>query len=162
MAYLSSDKIKIFPSAKRGVTKPYSRLTTEESFVRIINKLIDTDGFVINLGGSTIEFNIHGYYINVDLAALDDLFPSSTHIYAKIQLTTVGDNKELAGTDDDDEYQGVVFSDSPTSPLPSDTYELEILTRASSSDSWSVPTDSKFKFNNDSFNFEIVVDGGVI
>lgn len=164
MAYLNSDKIKIFPSAKRGITKPYSRLTTEESFVRIVNKLIDTDGFVIGIDGTNIEFNIHGYYINADLPELESLFSSSTDIYAKIQLTTVGDNKELDGTDDasDEEYKGVVFSDSATSPLPSDTYELKILTRANTSDSWALPADSYFKFNDASFNFSIVVDGGVI
>lgn len=164
MAYLPSDKIKIFPSAKRGITQPYSRLTTEESFVRIVNKLIDTDGFIINFNGTILEFNIHGYYINVDVLALSSLFTSSTQIYAKIELTTVGDNKELSGTDDatDNEYQGVIFSDSATSPMPADTYELKILTRPTTSDSWQVPTDSKFKFNNDSFNFEVIVDGGLV
>lgn len=164
MSYLNSDKIKIFPSAKRGVTKPYSRLTTEESFVRIINKLIDTDGFVIGIENTQLDFNIHGYYISVDMPSLIELFSTSTDIYAKIQLTVVGDNKELAGVDDasDEEYKGVVFSDSPTSPMPSDTYELKVLTRASSADSWSIPPESYFKFNDASFNFSIIVDGGTI
>ena len=77
--------------------------------------------------------NIHGYYISADFEALRDLFPSSTSIYAKIQLVTVGDNKELSGVDDNDEYQGVVFSDTATSPLLEDTYELRILSRVTSS-----------------------------
>lgn len=164
MAYLNSDKIKIFPSAKRGVSRPYSRLTTEESFVRLVNKLIDTDGFVIGNDGTNLEFNIYGYYINANMTALSALFPSSTEIYAKIQLTTVGDNKELSGVDDpsDEEYKGVVFSDTATSPLPSDAYELKLLSRATTSDVWSIPKESSLKFNNDSFDLSIVVDGGVI
>lgn len=163
MAYLNSEKIKIFPSAKRGVTKPYSRLTTEQSFVRIVNKLIDTDGFVINLDRNELEFNIHGYYINADLTSLTELFPSSLNIYAKIKLVQVGDNLELDGVDDatDEEYKGVEFS-STSSTLADGEYELKVLSRETTSDNWIIPEESEFKFTNKSFNFDIVVDGGVI
>ena len=163
MAYLNSEKIKIFPSAKRGVTKPYSRLTTEQSFVKIVNKLIDTDGFVINLDRNELEFNIHGYYINADLTSLTELFPSSLNIYAKIKLVQVGDNFELDGVDDaiDEEYKGVQFSDT-SSTLADGEYELKVLSRETASDNWIIPEESEFKFTNKSFNFDIVVNGGVI
>ena len=163
MAYLNSENIKIFPSAKRGVTKPYSRLTTEQSFVRIVNKLIDTDGFVINLDRNELEFNIHGYYINADLTSLTELFPSSLNIYAKIKLVQVGDNLELDGVDDatDEEYKGVEFS-STSSTLADGEYELKVLSRETTSDNWIIPEESEFKFTNKSFNFDIVVDGEVI
>ena len=37
MANISSNKVKVFPSAKRGITYYESRLTAEASFVSIVN-----------------------------------------------------------------------------------------------------------------------------
>ena len=70
-AYIASDNISVFPSTRRIHSQDFSaRLMTESAISRIINNLIDVDGFVIsNTAPATaediFEFNIYGYYFQV-------------------------------------------------------------------------------------------------
>ena len=46
---INSSNIKIFPAARRtGSYDPFSRLMSESTVTSIINKLVDSDGFVVN------------------------------------------------------------------------------------------------------------------
>lgn len=173
MSYLASNKIQVFPSTKRGSYQPSARLMSEASLVNIVNKLIDTDGFVVtpdedvvttNSSGTItgqvtnkpFEFNIKGYYFIV--SSLSDLisgFGSYTNIYAKIHLNTTDNYVELAEQDDDNQYKGINFVTSvPSSPSAGDYY-LWLLAKPGSY--WVVPIDSRVKFV---YDFAIGVDGG--
>lgn len=100
MSYLSSEQVKIYPSARRGATKAFSRLLSEEAMTRLINSLIEYEGFVITPDSSVasqsdtlFKFNLKGYYFEVNKKALQDLFPlsSNSNIYANITLTKYGE-----------------------------------------------------------------------
>lgn len=162
MAYVDSNNIKVFPSAKRGIDYPESRLTTEANFVNIINKLINYDGFVISTEfdeNDPFEFNIHGYYfyINKGINLLSKLNISvATDIYAGISLTLVGDNLELADSDFSGEYQGISFS-TGSAPIDCD-YSLKILSRDDTSSNWR-PVNN-VRFNQESL--DLAIDGGII
>ena len=172
MSYLASNKIQVFPSTKRGSYHPSARLMSEASLVNIVNKLIDTDGFVVtpdedvittNSSGTitgqvtnkVFEFNIKGYYFKIN--TLNDLissFSSDSNIYATVHLNTTDDYVELAEQDDNSEYQGLNF----TNTLPnasSGYYSLWLL--AKQGGYWVVPIDSRVKFV---YDFAIGVDGG--
>lgn len=164
MAYIDSNKIKIFPSVKRGIEYPSARITTEEAFTNIVNKLIDTEGFVITptfMTDKPFEMNINGYYIRVEKGQdILDKFTSgldtATKIYAGIIMETVGDNIELKNQDFNGEYQGVEFN--LNTPLTTWSYGIPILVK--SSGVWYSDISSLVKFGNESLN--LVVDGGTI
>lgn len=72
MSNIASNLIEVFPSTKRTAEYQKSaRQLSEKNLVSIINKLIDTDAFVITSPGTVtnltmgIEFNMHGYYFKV-------------------------------------------------------------------------------------------------
>lgn len=179
MAYLASDKINVFPSTKRGNVQVSARLMSESSMVDIVNRLIDTEGFVITqgstLGGASVddtspltltnsyEFNIFGYYFKIDkIQDITSLFDSTTtvNIYAKITTSTIDNYIELSGQDVNDAYEGVVFEgktsgQTPPTPASDNEHILWILTKNSSG--WWVPLDSRVKFV---YDFAIGVDGG--
>ena len=164
MAFLNSDYIKVFPSARRNYgNDPFSRLMSESSLVSIINRLVDTDGFVItNLynDNAPFEFNIFGYYFKVNLTShITSLFSGATtgtKIYASITVSSVQGTdltfQELVGVDEDTqsnvenspkEYQGVTFSTS----APGSGHYLVILEKTSNG--WAIPPTSQIKFNTD-------------
>ena len=80
MAYLNVDNVNSFPSTKRASV---NKLMTENSVTRLINRLIDTDSFVITNGIDSgndfltdvpvscwdqtfeFEFVIRGYYFSI-------------------------------------------------------------------------------------------------
>lgn len=174
--WLPSEDITVFPTTRRLVKQQDARLMTEKSLVGIINQLVDKDAFIITPksaldADSPFEFNIHGYYFCVE--KLDDITSlfneeSPLEIYASITLDTGNGYTELLGQDDTlgdadadsaSVYRGVSFS----SEQPSDgsnTYYLKILERATTSDSWSCPELSFYKFVSNSLDFQI--DGGII
>lgn len=162
MAYIDSNNIKVFPSAKRGVDYPEARLTTEATFVSIINKLIDYDGFVISPTfeeNSPFEFNLHGYYFYI--AHGNDLLnklslTNETSIYAGIYLTQVGDNLELSGVDFSGQYEGVTFT--AGSPPTGSQYSIQILSRPNTTVGWAPVNTVKF----DQSSLNLTVDGGII
>ena len=168
--YIASDNIFVYPSARRGISKPEARLVSESALVRIVNKLIDKQGFVVtetfsNYG--TFEFNIYGYYFKINEGHnITDMFTivsPNTTIYGKINLTEMSDNfVELAGQDDlvDSTYyfKGIEFT--TTEPTESATVKyLALLTNADGS--WGIVPDSRFKFDDHSFQ-SLSVDGGII
>lgn len=182
MSYLGTDKIIVFPSARRVNKQASARLMSESSFVNIINKLIETDGFVITpeideapgyLSEESFEFNIHGYYFKVEHAQdIINLFDSNTNvnsIYANIYLDKNGNFYELKGQDYDSNgswvYQGVTFSDtnlSESSGQDKADYSLLLFNRESDtygSLQWVVPIESRIKFM---YSFALGVDGGEI
>lgn len=174
--YINSDNIVVYPSARRGVKSSSARLVTEQSLVNIVNKLIDTDGFVItkpetfNLNNA-FEFNIYGYYFKVEPASsITSLISSptdNTTIYGVISLATLSTNAtdfealsaiyELEGQDEDTVYTGIEFVTDP--PAPGKHY-LALLTYTNGS--WTPVPQSLFKFNSESTYGVVDVDGGVI
>lgn len=174
MSYIASTGIDVFPSTRRS-SYPTSRLMSEENVVSIVNKFLDTDGFVISnsLTEAGLDFNIHGYYFHVDytplLAAASSI--ANSDIYAHIILITTensesGENYiELWGQDNDNVFQGLTLTgdtnnpENPQSGSSAEFYHLKILTRTENND-YVIPDESKFKFLEKSVDFE--VDGGVI
>jgi len=93
MPYLKSPYIGAFPVVNRTASKSgdiYARHTTEEMLSGIVNKLIDTNGFVITTQSEfgldrPFAFNIYGYYFKTQNDTVTD--PS-----------TISDPSKLEGT----------------------------------------------------------------
>ena len=108
---LNSKKIIAYPVVNRNLEVTgdiTSRHTSEDLLTGIVNKLIDTDGFVITKRedfelGKPFSFNIHGYYFKVekfeDILNLFDSLVKNDRIYAAIDLISRGSWLELAGQD---------------------------------------------------------------
>ena len=191
MSYLNSNSISVFPSAARGQQVEYieARLTTETVIANIINKLIDTTGFIItnvdewntafssrgvNDPADPVEFNLYGYYFKVkDPDELFALMPASAEaIYACIALHPVATHEvgtyryELFGQDDSDlgTYGGVQFNTTDAYENPSILPEFSITKSIKIFDkinnTWELSEDSTFKFLKKSLLFDI--DGGEI
>lgn len=175
--YLNTVNINGFPLVKRQNTQISSTLITESSIANLINKLIDTDGYVIStsLESLIFEFNLWGYYFKItstsnqhaiDMIINDATFDTATEIYAKIQIVYPQNDKdfyyELSGIDEDSKYKGVNFipdsnSRPETETANSITYHnkyLLILKRNDTSSDWYIPEESKLKIN--------LVDGGEV
>lgn len=115
------NRINNFPSTKRASV---NKLITENSVTRLINRLIDVDGYVITNGlsdvdytqdipidawsnnGADFEFVIHGYYFNIskssDISGLAYLlnttnfdFPSSEQTEHELKARIIIDNTDL-------------------------------------------------------------------
>lgn len=173
MAYLNSNNIKVFPAARRtGSADPFSRLMSESTITSIINKFLNTEGFVITDSTGTIssgafEFNIYGYYIKVEhVEDLISQFSSANKIYAAIYLDSsqTGVNNlrytQLVGVDNGGSYNGVNFG----SQVPADEANKEkhfLLILDKSSGNWKIPSESRIKFNQTGLIIE-AIDGGEI
>lgn len=180
MSYITSTGIDVFPSTRRSAF-PTSRLMSEENVVSIVNKFLDTDGFVISdsFTDAGLDFNIHGYYFHANYedlnTAIEDI-NNPTDVYAHIILTVNRNTEdsrdyiELWGQDNNDVFQGLTItenSNNPTDPNPPEAgqqattkfYHLKILTKTENNE-YIIPDESKFKFLEKSVDFEI--DGGVI
>lgn len=184
MSYVSSDSILVYPSASRGQQAEYidARITTETVVANTINKLIDTDGFIItDLESwnaetgvhSSVEFNLFGYFFTLrNPDALLETFSTSNAIYAVIALHPVATHEtgvyryELFGQDDSTlgVYQGIQFNSSSAYENPEilpDQYKivsLKIFDKVNNS--WELSEDTTFKFYKKSLLFD--VDGGEI
>lgn len=172
MAFIGSDNILIFPSAKRNPTHDStSRLTTEYNLVNIVNRLICNDkegqgnGFVIttkiDTDNKVLEFSLGGYYFRIneytDLTGLPGL-ANATNIWAAVSIS--GDVTAF------DELQPLNNSGNPitssveypldnsnnefigvnflaTEPASSATY-LHILTKYNNA--WTIPEASKIRY----------------
>ena len=168
--YVASSEMKeVFPSAKRVSQVQMSKMMSEMALVRLINSLIDKDGFVITSAYDAAQpfaFNISGYYFEVTtgqsiLTAAG--VTTSGEIYAHIFVNETASGvayRELQGTDENSEYTGVLFdtSDTATSQSGEVAYTLHILSVADSV--VTIPAESKVKFSSDSVNIDII-DGGL-
>ena len=120
-SYVKSDQIKAFPVVNRNTEASgdtYAKHTSEATLAGIVNKLIDSDGFVITprnkikLDGE-FAFNIYGYYFNVAKLQyiLEAVFKKADinsktwprSVYAVIDLEKNGQWLELAGSDETSE-----------------------------------------------------------
>ena len=69
--YIASTNVNVFPSTRRTYTQDFSaRLMTESAIARLVNKLVEVDGFVISntvpaAAEDMFEFNIYGYYFQI-------------------------------------------------------------------------------------------------
>ena len=167
--YINSNQIKVFPSAKRNHSNdPFSRLMSESTLVSIVNRLVDTDGFVITESYSDsdpFEFNVFGYYFNVTSgSAITSSFSSNDVIYAVIQIsgaTGPGQNpltfQELTGVDNPFNpsdartavYEGVDFVSALPSGIDNDPSKHYLMILQKVNNVWSIPQSSQIKFNTD-------------
>ena len=184
---IGSNYVEVFPATKRSLTSPQSRITSEKNLVSIVNKLIDTEGFVISPSldspviendSTTIEFDIYGYYFVIK-NPYTSLGLGSTitngSLWAYIELVPIADTPyiELFGQDSDDQYTGlnilnVTGTEDPPSVSPAHGGEIKMLKIAQYSSLtpggmlyWNVPEESRLKFNKLSLDLS-VIDGGVI
>lgn len=170
----ASSNIKVFPAARRiGEADPFSRLMSESTIASIVNRLVDSEGFVITSNTGTIssgvfEFNIFGYYIRIaNISSILSSLSSGTSIYATIFLQNFTNDgvtyTELVGTDSETSsptYSGVEFTTSiPSDRTDQEKHSLKILEKVSGS--WKVPSESRMKFSSDSLDID-VIDGGLI
>lgn len=170
--YPASDSIEVFPTTKRGDTQKSARLITEQSFVSIVNRLLDIKSFVITRqfsyskvdkrkflikNASSLEFNICGYYFKLtDTTKMinnfidfiyynDNAVIKGTSIYANIHTFMTGDYEELYGTDNNGTYDGLVLT--LNKPLLSTDKYLKILEYDGSN--WIIPEESLYKYTYD-------------
>lgn len=166
MANIATDYIEVFPSVQRESVS--SRSFTEKNVADLIYNFIDhnKNGFVITneyVDNDPFEFNIKGYYFKVAKGNYITVpLNSETNIWAEITIAESTLNSgyfELQGTDSGSpsSYTGVNFLSTPTGN--ENTYAILILSRASTSDSWSIPEDSKIRFKPSNVGLE-TVDGG--
>lgn len=162
--YVSSSNITVFPSTKRGNVQVSARLLSEASLVSIVNRLVDTDSFVITkdadyAANKKFEFNIHGYYFCVDpISTVLNQFGSATAIYGNIKLQQSGDYNELYGQDTNNVYYGVQFSDTA---LGGEYLSLKIFEK--SGNTWIIPTSSRIKYYSSSVDIDVsIIDDGTI
>lgn len=136
MAYLNGDIVNNYPATKRASV---NKLLTENSLTRMINRLIDSDSYVITTGISDLDFTqdiavtnwldrafefvIHGYYFAIEkgdrtsgIDHLLDLFPTTEATQGKTLCARIFIDKtdpdwpELYGQDDESGvYRAVNF-----------------------------------------------------
>ena len=173
--YVASSNVNIFPSTRRVYPQDFSaRLMTESSIARIINKLIDKEGFIISseLNDTSFEFNIFGYYFQIKnfVSYLGTNFSSSLNIYASIFIdTTSTPFTELyvpQESGDPSNFQGLAITTDGiiSDPLSNKiTKTLYLLTRSDTSSNWQIVQNSRIKFDSTTVGLDLsVIDGGVI
>ena len=173
--YLESDKIQIFPTSNRdSAYQAQARLMTESNIINIVNRLVDKDSFIINHKDTSIDFNIHGYWIHVpDIVpvtlSIQQEFPNATSIYAKITINTTQSGtqpefKTINGTDTEAAgggqiYTGVEFVTTKSSSGDTGTpYYLHLLEKVGNT--WQVPEDSKVRFTTGAETRSVTIDDG--
>lgn len=172
-AYTTSNNVNVFPSTRRIYSQDFSaRLMTESAISRIINKLVEVDGFVISntvptSAGDVFEFNIYGYYFQIkNILSVTAQLSSATKLYATIRINHT-DNAfyELyvaneAGSSST--FNGITFTDTGSTPndTSTDMYKTLLLLEKSG-DTWIIPEQSKIKFNRSAIGLT-EIDGGRI
>lgn len=152
MAFLKTDLVTVFPSARRVMTDVSSRLLSEKTLAGLTNMLIDKDGFIITskdkLLDSTgnlirtqpIEFNIYGYYFKVN--QISDIIStigsaSGKDLYVGIELVESGNYIELYGQDETASsgslYKGLTVStEVPTAKHGGEVHYISLFDRPNS------------------------------
>lgn len=114
---LEMGDVSVFPSVQRNIET--SRLFTETNTISIVNRLLDIDGFVIDINtyDGLAQFNILGHYFRCNLENFPWLdFGTSGTLFAKVGVTKneINGQYELTGVDNEDqEYTGVEFTNDP-------------------------------------------------
>lgn len=148
MAYLKSDKIKVFPFGSNRVKNPVDRVLNEQNLTQIIKNVTDYDSYVISYEGNLIKFVINGYYFEADLTAL-----KSRPLYASISVEGE-DYKYLNGGDDatTEMFSGVNFDNSLEAVKG--THQLQLL-----DNNGNVPATSLYKISGESIHIDRIYCG---
>lgn len=170
MAFLESSKVKVYPSAYRGVGtgenegkrfNPESRLITEENMTRLGSEIIDTQGFIVdyikNETNHKMTLFIKGRYFELDFDGFT--FPTNKYIHAVINIkprNDVGDSPEFDYADkslsgvgtsvdvlDDEKFKGIELIGSNSSDLSLTTSQTNSLCIFKKEDSVYVPYNFK-------------------
>jgi hypothetical protein len=153
VAEISSVNISIFPCVSRFLTNDNnevakrSKLMSEENITGIIKSITDKDSYVISYDGQVIKFVLGGYYIEVAQKLSDTVY---AHLV--FQKSRTNQHKLIAG-DNNNNFYGVVFSNSDTAPTITDSYEYGDVS-LKLYDGEQVPQTSFYKFNPKSINVD--------
>lgn len=177
MSNIASNLIEVFPSTKRTAEYQKSaRQLSEKNLVSIINKLIDTDAFVITSAGTIantsigIEFNMHGYYFKVSsIQSIIDATSNPDSIYANIIIESDDDGyTELSGQDTvatPSMYNGISFTanSAADTALKATQQRFSLLLLRKNGSNWEIPVESTVKFlGSRIFGAIAKVDGGEV
>ena len=163
MAFLSNNKIKVFPTAFRGqdasghAIDPGSFLTTEENFVNIANKVtyLHKDYFYVD--GNIAHIILGGYYFVANVSDIQALFTNPANgdeiwaginvadfgsAYESTSVKTLTPNGGSAGEtlDDSTDFKGLTFLGKNDSK-DGFTYKLKLFKRVSNA--WVVEENSQ-------------------
>ena len=143
---IASTGIRVYPAVNRNAKESgdiYARHASEEFLAGIVNKLIDTQGFVITSHEAidaaiqakkdiNFAFNINGYYFTI-LNLEDDLLEwakactweegQEKNLYAYIYTENHGTWVELAGGDETSETGNEITPENPVESLGNYTYK---------------------------------------
>lgn len=150
--FLSSDKIKVFPTAFRGkdangkVIDPNAFLTTEENFVNIANKVLYKGKNYFFNDGDIIHLILGGYYFVFNKNDITSQFTSDDVIWAGILVNNLsqsyesyttktltpkggsaGDVLDVGSSGTLQEFKGLSFVGDTDPDLETFTYKLPIL-----------------------------------
>ncbi len=163
-AYIESNNIRVFPSSKRDdAYDRNARLSSEQNFINLVNRLTNIDSFVIeglepSVTNSTLTItkgscNIHGYLFSllsdVEISLSNLGTQSDTNKYICLEITTnVGsaanvEFTELSGIDSEGVYQGLTIKIDNLDSV-SNTYKLPIAEY--SNNSWQSITTKTLKY----------------
>lgn len=171
--YIASSNVNVFPSTRRTYAQEFSaRLMTESAISRIINNLVEVDGFVISNNAPTtaddlFEFNIYGYYFQVkNILSVIEQLSGATKLYATIRINHTNDAfyelYVVSETGDSPTFNGIIFTDDGSTPedTTTDIYKTLLLLEKQG-DIWTIPEQSKIKFNRSAIGLT-EIDGGRI
>ena len=172
--YLNSENVNVFPSTRRTYSQSAfsTRLMTESAIARLINKLIDYEGFVISetINDDLFELNLYGYYFQVTKLQefITSNFNSDTNLYASVIIDPSGSPayQELyvpAENSSVTTFQGLIFTndENPSVTLPTNGFLKTLKIAIKENSTWIIPDESRMKFNLRSVGL-IEIDGGII
>lgn len=167
MAFLSNNKIKVFPTAFRGqdasghAIDPGSFLTTEENFVNIANKVtyLHKDYFYVD--GNIAYIILGGYYFVANVSDIQALFTNPANgdeiwaginvadfgsAYESTSVKTLTPNGGSAGEtlDDSTNFKGLTFLGKNDSK-DGFTYKLKLFKRVSNA--WEIEESSQLNIS---------------
>jgi len=167
MAFLSNNKIKVFPTAFRGqdasghAIDPGSFLTTEENFVNIANKVtyLHKDYFYVD--GNIAYIILGGYYFVANVSDIQALFTNPANgdeiwaginvadfgsAYESTSVKTLTPNGGSAGEtlDDSTNFKGLTFLGKNDSK-DGFTYKLKLFKRVSNA--WAIEESSQLNIS---------------
>ena len=167
MAFLSSNKIKVFPTAFRGqdseghAIDPGSFLTTEENFVNIANKVTYLHKNYFYVDGNIAYIILGGYYFVANVSDIQALFTNPANgdeiwaginvadfgsAYESTSVKTLTPNGGSAGEtlDDSTNFKGLTFLGKNDSK-DGFTYKLKLFKRVSNA--WVIEESSQLNIS---------------
>lgn len=166
MANIASDKIIVFPSAKRANGNPNyvkaSRALSEQNLIGLVNQLLEVKSFVISNewdAEKDFQFNIGGYLFTIKAGGYDITDNNIIDVYAQISTSIENNYIELNGDDISisGKYSGlelIELTTSPSDPIINDATHLHILTKVGNN--YVIPEESKLNL------IDQTIDGGEI